>query len=161
MDIQLPQIIFQLINFSVVLGGLIYLLYKPVQKILDERATKVAASLDEVEKIEAEKEKIQALKAKTKREAEKEAAKILEEAKKTAAQKRDELVTKTKKSLQQEMKKAEAAWKEEKQQLIADSKKEMVTAVIEVSKLVIGKKLDKKTDQKLIADGLQEALKNV
>jgi len=38
MDIQLPQIIFQIVNFGVVVGALTYLLYKPVKKMLDERS---------------------------------------------------------------------------------------------------------------------------
>ena len=45
MDIQLPQIIFQLVNFGVVFGAIVYLLYKPTQKILDERAKRVADTL--------------------------------------------------------------------------------------------------------------------
>lgn len=161
MDIQLPQILFQLINFSVVLGALTYLLYKPVQKILDERADRVAESQAEVDRIEAEKEKIQALKTKTKREADREATRILEEAKKTATKKKQELEAQTKEALQTEMKKTAAAWKEEKQQLTKAAHEQMVEAVVEVSGLVIGKNLDKKTNEKLIAKGLEEAVKNI
>ncbi|MBT4124720.1 MAG: ATP synthase F0 subunit B [Candidatus Pacebacteria bacterium] len=161
MDIQLPQIIFQLINFGVVFGALVYLLYKPTQKILDARVKRVAASLKEVDRIEAEKEKIQALKTKTKRTADKEAAVILEKAQKTANSKKQELVAKTKESLQEEMKKAQASWKQEKKQLISDSKKQMVDAVVEVSSIVLGKKIDSKTDEKLISKSLEEVLQNI
>ena len=49
MDIQLPQIIYQLVNFGVVFGAVTYLLYKPVQKILDERSKRIADSLENIE----------------------------------------------------------------------------------------------------------------
>jgi len=161
MDIQLPQIIYQLVNFGVVFGAVTYLLYKPVQKILDERAKRIEDSLAEAEKIEEEHEKMSSLKAKAKRDADKEAAVILENAKKTADKSKKELVDKTKEALQEEMKKAQAAWKEEKKQLLADSKKQMVDAVIEVSSLVLGKKLDAKTDDKFIAQNLEKVLKDI
>lgn len=161
MDIQLPQIIYQLVNFGVVFGAVTFLLYKPVQKILDDRAKRIADSLKEAEKIEAEKEKMGSLKSKAKRQADKEAAAVLEKAKKTADKKKKELVEKTKESLQDEMKKAQASWKEEKKQLLADSKKEMVDAVVEVSSLVLGKKLDSKADDKFIAQNLEKVLKDI
>lgn len=161
MDIQLPQIIYQLVNFGVVFGAVTYLLYKPVQKILDDRAKRVADSLTEVAKIEEEKEKMNSLKVKAKRDADKEAATILENAKKTADKSKKELVNKTKDALQEEMKKAEAAWKEEKKKLLTDSKKQMVDAVVEVSALVLGQKLDAKTDDKFIAQNLEKVLKDI
>ena len=161
MDIQLPQIIYQLVNFGVVFGAVTYLLYKPVQKILDDRAKKIANSLEEVERIEIEKNNIDSLKNKVKNDADKTATLILEEAQKVADTKKKELVSKTKESLQVEVKKAQDAWQEEKKQLISDSKKQMVNAVVEVSSLIIGKKLDAKEDEKFIAQKLETALKEI
>jgi F-type H+-transporting ATPase subunit b len=161
MDIQLPQLLFQIVNFSVVLGALTYLLYKPVQKILDNRAQRVAEILQEAEVARAEKEKVQAFKAKTKREAEKEAASILEDAKKLAAKRKHDLDAQTKEALAKEMKKAELRWQEEKKQLATNMKKQMVDAVVQVSGMVISKKLDKSTNEKLIAKGLEEALQSL
>ena len=150
MDIQLPQLLFQIVNFSVVLGAVVYLLYKPLMKILDERADRVAQSLKEAEAAELEKEKLQAFKTKAKR-----------EAKKLAAKRRQELATETKETLTKEMQKAEARWQTEKQQMTANMKKQLVESVIQVSGMVIGKKLDKKTSEKLIAQGLEEALRSL
>ncbi|OGJ38890.1 MAG: hypothetical protein A2383_02740 [Candidatus Pacebacteria bacterium RIFOXYB1_FULL_39_46] len=161
MDIQLPQILFQLVNFSVVLGALIYLLYKPVQKILDERAQKIAESQKEVARIEEEGKKIEALKAKIKREAEKEAAEILENANKAAIKKEEKLIEQAKANLKENLKEAETRWQEEKKQLITNSKSQMVDAVIKVSGLVLGKNLDKKTDKKIIEKRLAEVLQNL
>jgi F-type H+-transporting ATPase subunit b len=161
MDIQLPQIIYQLVNFGVVFGAVTYLLYKPVQKILDDRAKRISDSLTEAEKIEVEKEKIGSLKKKSKREADKEATVILEKAHKVASSKKKELVEKTKEVLQEDMKKAQASWKNEKKQLLIDSKKQMVDAVVEVSSLVLGKKLDSKTDDKFVAQNLEKVLKDI
>ena len=59
------------------------------------------------------------------------------------------------------MKKAQASWKNEKKQLLIDSKKQMVDAVVEVSSLVLGKKLDSKTDDKFVAQNLEKVLKDI
>jgi F-type H+-transporting ATPase subunit b len=161
MDIQLPQLLFQIVNFSVVFGALVYLLYKPLMKILDERAERVSQSLKEVELATQEKEKLQALKIKTKREAEKAAAEILEEAKKIASKRKQELTAETKETLAKEMQKAQSRWQAEKKQMTATMKKQLIESVIQVSGLVIGKKLDKKTNEKLIAQGLEEVLQSL
>ena len=161
MDIQLPQLLFQIVNFSVVFGALVYLLYKPLMKILDERAERVSQSLKEAELATQEKEKLQALKTKTKREAEKEAAEILEEAKKIASKRKQELTAETKETLAKEMQKAHSRWQAEKKQMTATMKKQLIESVIQVSGLVIGKKLDKKTNEKLITQGLEEVLQSL
>ena len=71
------------------------------------------------------------------------------------------MVEKTKEVLQEDMKKAQASWKNEKKQLLIDSKKQMVDAVVEVSSLVLGKKLDSKTDDKFVAQNLEKVLKDI
>jgi F-type H+-transporting ATPase subunit b len=161
MDIQLPQLLFQIVNFSVVLGALVFLLYKPIQKILDERANRVAESLKEVDAIQAEKEKLEAMKAKASRDAKKEAAAILEDAQKLAVKRKQESALEAKAMVAKEISKAEARWQAEKRQLLESSKKQMIDAVIQTSGLVIGKKLEKAGSEKLIAQGLTEVLRSV
>ena len=58
MDIQLPQILFQAINFSVVMGALTFLLYKPVLKMFDERSQKISEGLKAAEAALKEKEEL-------------------------------------------------------------------------------------------------------
>ena len=81
MEIHFDQILLQLINFGIVLFVLVKFLYKPVLKILDQRSEKIDAGLAAAEKNLEEQAKVEELKKKQLTQAEKQASKIIEEAK--------------------------------------------------------------------------------
>ena len=74
MEIKLAQVIFQAINFLVVLSGLTFLLYKPVLKILEQRANKIKEAQQAAEATLKEKEGLEEYKKKVKKETDKKAA---------------------------------------------------------------------------------------
>jgi len=84
MDIKLNLILFQVVNFGVVFGALVYFLYKPVVKLLDARAKKTADAEKAAAETLKEREETEVIKTKTKAQAEKEAAKLLEKTKEQA-----------------------------------------------------------------------------
>jgi F-type H+-transporting ATPase subunit b len=148
MDIQLSQVLFQMINFGVVFAALTYFLYKPVTKMLDERATRAA----EAEKIAAnaakEREEIEELKTKVKSQADKEAVKTLDKVKEQAASLKKELTSQ-----------ARDEAKAEKQSALHSMEKEFSQAVFAVAEKVVGKSLDKKAHADLIDKSLKEIAK--
>ncbi len=159
MEIKLDQIIFQIINFGVVFGALTYFLYKPVTKLLEERAQKVA----EAEKAAAhtlhEKDEIESLKNKTKSQAEKEAAKFLEKAKEQAAQLKKELEKQAKDEIRAEKEKAMKALDADKASMTREMQKEFAQAVYVVTEKLLGKAVDKKAHADLIDKSLKELAK--
>jgi len=161
MEIQPLQIIFQIINFSVVLGALTYLLYKPVLKIMDERAKRIEEGQAAAEKAVAEQAHAEDLKKQIKQKAEKEAAKILEEAQETAQVKRAALLAKAKEEALQEVERLRQAWIEEKRKSLIDLKTEFTQAVIATSEKVVGESLDAKTHSKLIETEFNHLVKAV
>ena len=66
MNIVFPQILFQIINFSIVMGALWYLLYEPVMKIFSERAKRIEEGQLAAQEAIAQQEKIDELKENTK-----------------------------------------------------------------------------------------------
>jgi F-type H+-transporting ATPase subunit b len=54
LGIDLKYLLFQLGNFAVLLGGLTWLLHKPLTKLLDERRSEVAESLESAARIRKE-----------------------------------------------------------------------------------------------------------
>lgn len=158
MDIQLPQIIFQIINFSVVMGALTYLLYKPIQKIMDERAGKIKEGQEAAQVAIEEKQNLAEFKSKIEREAERKAAALVDEATKRANKQRQEILDKAKADAKVEIEKLRADWVAERQQLLSATRQEMVEAVLSVSAKVISQKLDEKTEGKFIAAELEKAL---
>lgn len=150
MDIQVPQILFQIINFGVVVAALSFLLYKPLQKVFEERASRIAAAQKAAEENLAEQEKLEQYKKKVKHEAEKQATAILEEAKEKAEERKRKIMAEAKTEAEQEREKLVKEWQAEKNQLLQSLHTEMVDAVVSTAEKVVGSALDKKAHSKLI-----------
>ena len=87
------------------------LLYKPILKMLDDRAKKVEEADKAAQETLREKEEMDALKKKSKVQADRDAAKLLEKAREQAAELKNELAKKAKDELHQEHEKALSVWK--------------------------------------------------
>jgi F-type H+-transporting ATPase subunit b len=161
MDIQITQILFQAINFSVVLGALVYLLYKPVLKIFDERAQKIAEGQQAAEAAIKEKDELEQTRKKMESDLKKERANVLKTTQEEAKQQAQEIVAQAKKESKEERSKLVDAWQKEKAALMKESKQDMADAVIAVSAKVMGKALDIKAQQKLIDNELDSILKSL
>ncbi len=161
MDIQLTQILFQIINFSVVLGALTFLLYKPVIKIFDERALRIEEGQKAAEQAIKTKDELDKEKKKADNEHKKERARIINEAQEEAKQRAQEIVSTARKETKEEQAKLLEGWKEEKAQLMKEAKSEMTDAIIAISAKVIGKTLDTKAQQKLIDEEINLIIKNL
>jgi F-type H+-transporting ATPase subunit b len=159
MDIQFPQILFQLANFSVVAIALTVLLYKPIQKILRERALKVEEGQKAADAAIEEKLQLDELKQKVKKEAEKEAAKIVEEAMQTAQARKKEFLADAKNQAKAEIEKMRQEFMEEQKTTIKSLKTQFADAVVMTASKVLGEELDKKKHAKLIDTQLDQMLK--
>lgn len=84
MEINFTQIILQALNFGILLFVLTKFLYKPILKIIEQRAQKIDQGLTAAEKNIAEREKLELLKKQELKKAEITAAKIVEVAKNEA-----------------------------------------------------------------------------
>jgi F-type H+-transporting ATPase subunit b len=161
MDIQLTQILFQAINFSVVLGALTYLLYKPVLKMFDERSQKIAAGQKAAEAALKDKDALDAKRKKMENDLKKERATVLNKAQEEAKDKAATIVEAAKKEAKAEKSKLVSSWEAEKSALFQEAKKDMADAVIAVSAKVIGKSLDAKAQSKIIDSELETILKSL
>ncbi len=156
MDIKLDQILFQIVNFGVVFGAIVFLVYKPVMKVLDERAKKIHDADKAAEESLKEKDAIEELKKKEKIRAEKETAKMMEKAREQAAELKKELAEKARSEIKLDKEKAMKSWELEKKAESAAMRKEFSDAVYAVTEKVLGKAVDKKTHASLIDKGLKE-----
>lgn len=161
MDINLPQILFQLINFSVVVGAVSYLLYKPVLKILEERASRIEEAQAAARTTIEEKERLDKVEKNVIRRAEKQAAKIVEDARKAAKEAEAASLKKAKEQAKKEIAKAEANWESERTKYIEQIRAEYTAAVISSAEKVLGAELDKKKHEKLISDQLKFAITKI
>lgn len=161
MDIQLTQILFQIINFSVVVGALVFLLYKPVLKMFDERSEKIAQGLKAADAAIAEKNALESTRKKMESDIKKERATVLKEAQDEAKTLAQEIVATAKNEAKNEKSKLLDNWEKERISLLKETKNDMADAVVAVAAKVIGKSLDTKAHQKLIDDELETILKSL
>lgn len=156
MEIRFLQILFQIINFGVVFGALTVILYKPILKLLDARAEKIAQAAKAAEETISEREKVEEMKKKSKLQSDREAVKLLEKAREQAAELKKDLIKKAKEEVKTEKEKAMSAWKQEKQTMVREMERQFGAAVYAVSEKLLGQAVDKKTHAKLIDQGMKE-----
>ena len=161
MDIQFPQILFQFINFGVVFAGLVYVLFKPVKKMLDDRSAKIEEAQKAAEQTLAEKHQMDELKKKTLKDAEKQAAALIEEATKAAESKRKDLMAKAKLEITAQIEKERQDLVDEKSTMLSEMKSEFNKAVFATVEKLLSTELDKKAHQKLIDGELEQLLQRI
>jgi len=160
MDIEFPQILFQIVNFGVVAGALTYLLYKPVKKMLAERSMRVEEAQKAAEVTLAEKKAIDDMKVQAKKQAEKEAAQILERATQDAATRKKQLMAEAKKEVEAEMTRMIESGKDMQKAMLKDMENKFSEAVMATTEKLIGA-LDKKASQKVIDTELKQLIEMI
>lgn len=105
MSIKWYQLLFQLINFGVLIFVLNRFLYQPILKIIELRNKKIEDSIKAAEETLKEKAKIEIIKKKVVEEAEKEAVKIVEQAKSQADKTSKKIIEAAKMQAEQEVNK--------------------------------------------------------
>lgn len=161
MEIQIQQIIFQLINFSVVVGALTYFLYKPIIKILEERADKIVKGQQAAEKSIQEADKIEELKEKAIKDGQKQASEIIADAKIKAKDQAIIITNQAKEEASHIITKMKADFDQEKQKQLKLMKSQFSQAVVSVSEKVLMESLTEKKHQQLIDKELESIFKAI
>ena len=156
MEIQLTSILLQILNFGIVAGALTYLLFKPIRKILDERARMIAEGHDAAQKAMAERSSAEELKAKAKKEAQLEAKQLLDEARTEVSAKKAEMLKDAKAEVAEFKEKARKDAEAEKASQMVAQQSEFEAAVIAVAEKLMGASIDAKQHTDLIKRGLKE-----
>ena len=156
MEIHVTAILLQMLNFGIVAGLLTFLLFKPVRKILDERSRKVAEGQKAADEALKEKSRISEHVDAMRRDAQKDAKKIVSEARSEAEAKKAELLKEVKAEVAEEREKMLESLEREKANALKAQQKEFEQAVIAVAEHVVGASLDAKKHAKLIDQGLKD-----
>jgi F-type H+-transporting ATPase subunit b len=135
--IDAKLIIIQLINFGILMVALGYFLYKPILRLLDERAEKIAQGLKDAEsaaaaKAEAADEKKAVLAA-----AQAEAAEVAKRAKAAAESQANTIVSEASGKAGQVIKDAELKSEQIKAQALKESEKEIANLAVLAAEKVL------------------------
>ena len=160
MEIQWMQILFQIINFGLIMFVLVKFLYHPVSRVLEERSEKIKAGMLAAEKNLAEKAKFEVeVKAEIAK-AKKEGSQIIAESKKKADEEAAAIIAtareQAKKLADNERQATESMIQEAKAKAQADLKNLVAATTAQVLKAGLSE-----TDQHKIIESQSKLLKDI
>jgi F-type H+-transporting ATPase subunit b len=142
----------QVINFGIVFGVLYFYALKPLVKIMRERTEKIEKGIDDAKK-NAE------ILGNTKNEYEKaltqaknEAHEILQEGKKDAEKRKNEMLEEAKKEVATMIENGKKSIEAEKVKIMSETKGEIASLAIKMTEKIIGERLNGNYDEKIVKE---------
>ncbi|MBN32515.1 MAG: ATP synthase F0 subunit B [Dehalococcoidia bacterium] len=156
MGINLPGLITQLISFAILVFLLTRFLYKPVVKLLDERAEKIKKGLSDAETASKGAEEAASKIEEELSQARLEGKKLVEAAREASNQLREDEKEKIAVEISQMMEKAKKEINSERDNAILELKNRFGELVVDAAGKVIEKEIDEKSHSELITKALEE-----
>lgn len=153
---DVPVFIAQLINFGLLLVLLRLFAYKPIMKMLDNRANKIKESLEAGDRAKQDAVSAEKEIAKKIEEASASGQQIVGQAVKTAEEVKRRAALDAKKEADAIVSKAQVEIQREKQESMTELRKEVADLAVLVAGKAIGESIDKETQRRLIENTLKE-----
>jgi F-type H+-transporting ATPase subunit b len=157
LGISLSTLLAQIAAFVILLVILYFFAYKPVLKMLDERARKIKESIDEVQKVKDQASQTEEEFRKKMESASKEGQEVISKAMRTGEEARKRAQEEAKQEAQALVEKARVEIQRERSETIGELRQEFADLTIIAAEKVIGKSLDKETHRQIIDNVLDES----
>ena len=157
LGINLPLLVVFIVNFIVLLVLLRLFLYKPVMKVLDERAQRTKEAMDLAEATKKEYEQAKGEVQKQIEKGRQEAQAIITQAIQVGERLKEESRQETAKQTQVMIDRARSELEAERDKIVGDLRREFVDISISAAEKVIKETLDKEKHRKLIEETLRES----
>jgi F-type H+-transporting ATPase subunit b len=157
LGLDLPTFIGQLVNFLLLLAVLTLFAFKPIRKILDERAERIKKSMELAEATKKEFEHAQAEVQKRIAEAQKQGEALLAEARSIGERMKEEAKEGARREAQAITEKARADLKRDQDKMVDNLRQEFAGIAILAAEKVIHETLDKEKHLRIITETLRES----
>lgn len=157
LGINLPTLIAQVINFTILLGLLYLVAYKPLMRMLDERSRRVKESMEQTELIKQQAVRAEQETEKRIAEASKEGQKIIDQAARIGEEMRQKAQGEAKQEAGILITRARAEIQRERDEAISELRNEFADLTILAAEKVITRSLDKEAHRQLIDRVLKES----
>ena len=161
MDIQLTAILFQIVNFGVVVGALTVLLYKPVLKVFEERTRRIEEGQKAAAEAVQQRQAIDTLRKNSQEELEAQRLTLIAAAQQEAQGEKAKIIGAAHEEAQRQLESLKTEWAKQKQEMISNLEKSLSDAVVAVAERVINQKLSSSDQEKLVAQELDAVLKKI
>ncbi len=152
LGINLPSLLWHTFNFLLLVGLLTKFLYRPVVRMLDERSSRIAESMERAEAIKVELartgEETRAQLLVARKEGQAIVGYATQMAERIKAQAKDDAQAEADKVVD----KARAQLDQERQQLVSELRREMADMVVAAAGKVIGQSLDASAQRRLVEE---------
>ena len=157
LGINLPTLIAQIVNFLILLGLLYLVAYKPIMRMLDERSWKIKESMEQTELIKQQAERAEEEVKKQIETASREGQGIIARAVRAGEEVRQKAQQEAKQDAESLVARAWMGSRRERDEAIAELRKEFADLTIMAAEKIIEKSLDKQTHRQLIEKVLEES----
>jgi len=157
LGLDLATFIGQLVSFLILLGLLIYVGYKPIRKMLDERANRIEESMEQAEATKQEYERAKVAVQEQISKARQEGQALISQATQVGDRLKEEAKEEARKEAQAIVGRTRVELERERDKAIDDLRREFVDTAILAAEKVINEALDKEKHRKLIEEALEES----
>ncbi len=157
LGINLPLLVVFVINFIILFVLLRLFLYKPVLKMLDERARRTKEAMDMAEATKKQYEEARTEIQKQMEKGRQEAQAIIAQAIQTGERMKEEARQEASRQTQEMIERAREEIAAERERLVEDLRREFVEISIAAAEKVIRETLDREKHRKLIEETLKES----
>ena len=157
LGLDLATFIGQLVSFLILLGLLIYVGYKPIRKMLDERANRIKESMEQAEETKQEYERAKVAVQEQISKARQEGQVVIGQATQVGDRLKEEAKEEARKEAQAIVDRTRVELERERDKAIDDLRREFVDTAILAAEKVINEALDKEKHRKLIEEALEES----
>lgn len=157
LGINVPTILAQIINFTILLGLLYLVAYKPIMRMLDERSLKVKESMEQTELIKEQASQAEGEVKKSLAAAAQEGKEIVARGTRTGEEIRRRAQGEARQEAESLIARARMEIQRERDEAIDELRKEFADLAIMAAGKVIDRSLDKKAHRQLIDKVLEES----
>ncbi|MBI2871760.1 MAG: F0F1 ATP synthase subunit B [Chloroflexi bacterium] len=154
---HIPSLIIYLVNFLILLVVLYLFGYKPLLRMMDQRATRIRESLEEAERVRRESEERQAEMQRRLEEARQEGQQFLQQAREMAERYRQEESERARKEAQAMVERARSEIQREREQAVEELRQEFAALAVAAAERVIQRSLNAQDHRDIIEDVLKES----
>ena len=160
LGINLPGLVAQIINFTILLTVLYLLLYKPVTRMLDQRGERIKESLEQADRLKAESAEAEEAVRKQIEDARQEGRGIVAQATQVAERVREEAREQARRDAELITARAQADIQRERDEALEQLRAQFSDLAILAAERVINSSLDEAQHRELIEEVLQEGMQN-
>ncbi len=149
----------QIVSFVILVGLLLFVAYKPITKMLDERSNKIKESIDQAEFVKQQVAKTEQMVQEQLAQARKQGQDLIAQASQIGERLKEEARQQAKQDAEAIVARAQTEIRAEREEIIDKLRGEFVDIAILAAEKVINKALDKETHKQLIQQTLEESTK--